>query len=295
MTVKKYDKWLIWDFDGFCNLNCEYCNESKASDGTARKIDTSSLLKALKGNTYRINFSGGGEPFLIDNFIDACKSITADHFISMNTNLTSVKVREFAENIKPERVVEICASLHYKELVKKGLLERYISNFILLKKKGFPVAAKCVAHPSLMHAAKKIRMHFKERGIYVIFEAFNGTWNGRRYPHSYTGKEKETFGFPKDYLEGFFNKGKLCNAGFNAGFIHKNGNVTYCMGIEKSIGNIYGKIRFEDTDILCPLEFCSCPLKNYDIRLFKASKFPKSKMINGKFGRIKEFLGLPSL
>ncbi len=263
-----YDKWLLWDYDGICNLECEYCGQVNRSNRASPPIYTSTLLKALAGHVYRIHFAGGGEPFLIEDFINACKAITAGHFISMNTNLTISKVGEFAESIDPLRVVEIHASLHYSELVRRGLLERYIVNFLLLKDRGFPVVAKCVAYPPLAPIAGQIKKSFKERGIDVSFHAFNGLFENRVYPQSYTRDDMKHFGLPGDFMEELLNKGKPCNAGFNSGFVHKDGNITYCKDIRKSIGHIYGKIRFEDTGVICPYEYCDCPLKNFDARLF---------------------------
>jgi organic radical activating enzyme len=66
-----------------------------------RTIDIPVLLRTLDatGKIFKIGFSGG-EPFLVPNIIDACVALMEKHYIELNTNLTSLKIKEFAERIK---------------------------------------------------------------------------------------------------------------------------------------------------------------------------------------------------
>lgn len=120
---QNYDVWLMWQPNFKCNLNCTYCI-IKDSRKTAKvsKINISALIKTLNktNKIFNIDF-GGGEPFLIPNLIEACKEITKNHYVSITTNLTSGKIKEFSEKIDPERVEYIYSSLHIKELERFSL------------------------------------------------------------------------------------------------------------------------------------------------------------------------------
>jgi MoaA/NifB/PqqE/SkfB family radical SAM enzyme len=222
--------------------------------------------------TYRITFTGGGEPFLVPNIIEGCKEITQKHFISINTNLTLPRISEFSKEIDPERVLFILASLHIKELERLNLLKKYINNYRLCKDKGFNIIAAAVGHPSLLDEITKYKRFFQEEGIHFHFDPFIGRYNEKTYPDSYTEKEIEIFGIDINQIEQFRQKGRLCNVGYNVADVSPNGNVTPCVRIRKSIGNVYQNVEFNSKLIRCPFEFCGSPLNIYDPYLLKKAK-----------------------
>jgi MoaA/NifB/PqqE/SkfB family radical SAM enzyme len=275
-----YDIWLRWRvLANRCNLNCAYCfryqvkNKLKKREKVS-KINIPALMRMLNetDKTYRITFTGGGEPFLVPNIIEGCKEITKNHFISLNTNLTLSRITEFSKKIDPERVLFIHASLHIKELKRLNLLKKYINNYRLCKDKGFNIRASEVAHPSLLDEIEKYRRFFQEEGIHLYFTPFKGRYNGKAYPDSYTEKEIGIFGFDINRIDQFRQRGRLCNAGYNVADVSPKGNVTPCFRIQKSIGNVYQKVEFNSKLIRCPFEFCGSPLKIYDPYLLKKAK-----------------------
>jgi MoaA/NifB/PqqE/SkfB family radical SAM enzyme len=269
---QNYDAWLFWAVNYKCNLNCAYCGTRSEKEKKAEKtkIAISDLMSALNktNKTFRITLTGGGEPFLIPNIIEACAEITQKHYISFNTNLTSKRVEEFCEKIDPERVLFIIASLHIKELERLNLLDRFIYNFQLCKAKGFQIYAKEVAYIPLLAEVRKYKTFFEKKGIQIEFNPFIGEYNGKKYPYSYTGEELTIFGLDKIDINKFYQQGKLCNAGYNVGFVNQNGYITPCGMIHKPMGNIYDKINFQNKLIRCPFKFCGCPLNIYDPYLY---------------------------
>ena len=274
VNKQKYDVWLNWSPIAKCNLDCIYCIAAGDRTGKVKKINIPALIKTLDktDKIFRINFTGNGEPFLIPNFIEVCQKLTEKHYISMNTNLTSTKVKELAEKVNPSRVTNILASTHIKELEKHDLLNTYIQNFLLLKQKGFIVTAHEIAYPPLISEVKKYTDFFKDKGIDLNFAPFIGQYQNKKYPDSYTDGELELFGFkkekgndPKKYKQ--FTK--FCNAGYNAFEVDMNGQVYRCSAIRHKYGNVYKKIKFDKTIINCPVKFCPCPLKEFDKGLFK--------------------------
>lgn len=274
LNKANYNAWLHWNVTGKCNFDCEYCfGHSAVGSQKINRIDIDKLISTLEnmGKTFRISFTGG-EPFLIPNFLEACESITQNHFISINSHLASNKVGEFVEKIHAERILFIQASLHMKELDKKNLTHTYIDNFHLCKKKGIQIFAEAVAYPNLAFELEKYREKFVKEEIEFTFGAYYGDYKGKKYPESYTLDEIELFKLDKSELTKFSQKGNLCNAGINAGVVYSNGDVYPCFQIKESIGNIYEEINFEEKLINCPARYCGCPLNVYDEYLFNLLK-----------------------
>ncbi|KKU13899.1 MAG: Radical SAM domain protein [Parcubacteria group bacterium GW2011_GWC2_45_7] len=276
--TKKYDAWLHWSLTDKCNLRCNYCiagSPSKKNAGLS-EINIPALLGTLKrtNKIFRIGLTGGGEPFLVPNFVEACEAITERHYILLLTNLTSSRVKEFAKRINPERVLQITASTHIEELERCKLTDVYVAHFLLLKERGFDVRAREVAHPLLSAEAGHYKQFFKLRGIDLEFEPFLGEFRGEKYPASYSERELKIFDFresKKSILERYCQYGKVCNAGYNTGVVDPEGNISSCYLIKDKIGNIYNNILFREERVVCPFKICYCPLNEFDPYLFKKS------------------------
>ncbi len=276
-----YDILLYWVINDVCNLQCVYCwnNQGQGNNQVIQKIDKTTVskincrsLKYALDKTHKIFLISlsGGEPFLVSNILDVCVEITRKHFLRFNTNLVSGNIKEFTKRIEPQRVWDIEASCHIKELERHNLLDKYIDNFSLCKNKGFPIVAVERAYPPLLREVEKYREFFKKKGIELFFALFCGDCNGKHYPESYTNKELKIFGLADDLdIKMYRSKGKLCNAGYNVGVLSSNGNVTPCFKIRDILGNIFDKIKLKKELIECPHELCGCPLNCYHRHLFE--------------------------
>ena len=270
-----HDAWLHWGVTSRCNLKCVYCISHDA-DNEAKElpppINIPALLRTLDeaNKTFKIRFTGG-EPFLIPNFVEACIKITEKHYIGINTNLACNNVEEFAEKVNPERVTNINASIHIKELERCNLIEKVIDNFLLCKKKGFNIVSSVVAYPPLLREIEKYKNFFNEKGIKLNFSFFIGEYNGKEYPKSYTDEEIEKFGLNKIWLKKYYQYRGICNAGYNVGMVNSSGDVQPCFYIAETMGNVYEKITFKKNLTMCPVKHCTCPVKQIDPYLFKRS------------------------
>ena len=242
-------------------IRIRLCERNK----TIAPVYISALIKALEktGKVFRIGFTGG-EPFLIPNLVEACVELTKKHFISLNTNFITGRTAEFAGKISPQRVVKITASLHIKELERLGLLGKYTDLYHLYLEKGFRIYAQEVAYPALLGEAEGYKKYFHEKGVELKFYPFQGYYDGRLYPESYTSAELRSFSLDRSCLDGFNSKGKVCNTGYNAGVVSPAGDISPCYQRSRDIGNIYGAIRFEDKLTTCPFSFCTCPFHALD-------------------------------
>ena len=273
--AKECSAWLHWTLTNRCNLNCEYCsNLSVKNTGRISKINIPKLTESLDktNRVYKIGFTGGGEPFLIPNLVEACRELTKKHYILLLTNLTLSKTKEFAKKINPEKVLNIIASAHIKELEKRGLLAVYIHNFLLLKQKGFSIETRAVAHPSLLKDAAKYRQLFEKKGIKLKFSPLSIHKNNKKHPYKYSKEEIETFDLKNSDYEcrkDYYKPAGICNAGYNTAVVDPKGNIYICDSIKIKVGNIYDKINFRENLIICPLKFCRCPIHHYDSSLYR--------------------------
>lgn len=276
--TKKYDAWLQWSVTNRCNLRCSYCisGSPKGKNAELCEINIPALLGTLKrtNKVFKIGLTGGGEPFLVPNLTEACEAITERHYISLFTNLTSPRVKEFARRINPEKVLRIRASVHIKELERGKLADTYTANFLSLKERGFDVRAAAVACPSLTDEVDQYKRFFKQKGIDLEFAPFLGEFRGKKYPASYSEQELKVFDFrdsKKSILERYCPYGKVCNAGYNTGVVDPQGNISSCYLIKDKIGHIYNNILFREKQVVCPFKICYCPLNEFDPYLFKKS------------------------
>ena len=183
----------------------------------------------------------------------------------------------------PKKVLSFVGSLHIEQLEKFNLVERYISNFLLLKNYGFNVGAEMVAYPSLAGRIKDIKNFFTDRGIYIFTMPYKGKYNDMKYPESYNEKEIEAFDMPyiSDTQSFICNqKGKICNAGYNFCTIRPAGGVYPCMDSMRKIGNIYRHINFSDKLMKCPYDYCGCALNLYEPTLFNKAKKENNIAVN---------------
>ena len=270
---KKYDAWLQWNLTSQCNFDCIYCfGKTPVNKKELRKIQIEKLLAVLKKTkkVFRIGFTGG-EPFLIPNFVDACKRISEGNYISINSNIILPAVKEFAETIDPERVLFVQASFHPFELKEKNLFENYVTNFHLLGKNNFNVIAEAVAYPPYEKLIDENEKHLNTFGIKLEKAPFIGKYNAVDYPLAYSENEIEFCNLEKERINYHYQKGLTCNAGFNVGVVFSSGDVYPCFQIKNKIGNIYSGINFENEIRKCPAKFCGCPLNKYDPYLFNKS------------------------
>ena len=284
----KYDAIFKWLVTGRCNLSCTYCTNRYKSDikgwKADRKINIKKALKTLEdsGKIYLLSFTGG-EPFLVENLIEASQELSKDHYLSFFSNLTTNKISEFVDKINPKKVYEFIGSLHIEQLEKLNLIERYISNFLLLKNNGFNIKADLVAYPSLVEKIIDTRNFFSDKGIYINTIPFKGKYENRKYPESYTEKELEMFGmsYDSDIKSFIYNqKEKICNAGYNCGVIHPDGSIYPCFENMKKIGNIKRYINFSNKLMKCPYDYCGCALNLFYPYLFDKAKKENNIAVN---------------
>jgi hypothetical protein len=197
VDLPPYDVWLHWVVTQECFLSCGYCGVGSKpfNKRNVKPIDVERMMAALKrsGLTFRVSFTGGGEPMAVPNLVEACAELTREHYLSLNTNLVR-DMRDFADSVDPSRVLMIIASLHLRELERTRNIDKYIENFVACRDAGFPIAAAAVGTPEIIPDLPRFRSMFSPAGIEIGFAAFYGTYEGKVYPDSYTDEELNALG-----------------------------------------------------------------------------------------------------
>ncbi len=271
---RPYDAYLVLAFSKHCNLNCDYCffHDSpvkRDSAGTEIRIDE--LLGTLErsGRVYNLGFSGGGDPLLIPNIVEACEALTRQHYVSFTTNLISRRALELAERLDPARVAYIVGTFHAAELEKYALVEKYLRHYDTFVQRGFEIEAVTVAYPPFLARVERDRALLAAHGIELNYIPFIGQHEGRWYPDAYTSEEIEGFGV-EAHVRGSYRQGQPCNAGYNAGFVlEATADVLPCPHITAARGNIYTQIDFQTEMTRCPVGFCMCPINAYFPHLYE--------------------------
>ena len=261
---------VSWFTNNLCNFSCAYCGNHSKEHPSVGKYSIEHITESFKafGHSGHIIMSGG-EPFLFPSFVELCKSLTKDNYISINTNLSARNVPDFAASINPEKVVMINAGIHLDFRKSKNInIDDFIINYKLFQDKGFNIVASYVVKPEQIGNLAKDINFLKSLGINNISaKSFRGVSMEKNYPQSYTKDEikqiekymHEQIDMP-EYLQFYNYKGRKCSAGKDFFSISPAGDVRRCFSDETSYGNIFeNTFKPLEKEIKCTKEECICP------------------------------------
>jgi MoaA/NifB/PqqE/SkfB family radical SAM enzyme len=281
---------ITWNITNFCNFQCEYCINSNADDlAQIEGIDFLTQKKGFDslGKDWIIHITGG-EPFLMKEFINLCENISTNHYISLNTNLTTANIYQFADHLNPEKVLFISSSVHILEREKRDPnLKKYIEKIIYLQEKRFNIIASYVAFPSVLSRIKDDFKTLKDGGVQNLqFKGFRGLYNKKVYPYAYSDEDISILKtLPYEYPEFEILKGEYSFFGHNCGagnrffVMDEFGNLKRCSSLHREYGNLFkGGIKRDINPKPCPLRNCGCPYEG--IRNVDSSKKSNALLIN---------------
>ncbi|MDQ7903496.1 radical SAM protein [Phytohabitans sp. ZYX-F-186] len=260
-----------WEFDWHltnrCNFFCEYCHPQIRYVLNRKHLDEPDPGLVVRrfddlGKVCLVHMSGG-EPFMFPGFVSLCEGLARGHFISINTNLASNDVEEFARRVPASRVAKVVAAIHMPERERLGEeLTAYARNYLALRTAGFDATALYVLYPPLLDRFADDLDQLRALGVdHVRAKVFKGVHQGRRYPEGYTEQEKALilansgeYVFNRPYLDGVLSfRGQPCTAGVSSFKVTVTGEVRRCASVPTSYGNLYdGTFRPSAVDAPCP-------------------------------------------
>ncbi len=265
---------LTWDLWYRCNYRCSYCwfEMDKVWDklakehegiGVARWIEAWERLYERCG-TISVDVLGG-EPLLYPSGLDLFAGMARWHRLYIISNLSASMdfLERLASRIPPERL-HLSASYHHQF----ARWEEFWDKVLFLAGKGYHPEVTMVSWPPLLDDIDQKRKILEAAGIRCDIHVFQGIWEGRDYPRSYSSRERGILGglVPQDddrqyRMHEAKTIGRLCAAGHVYANVKANGDVFRCgkdSMFSKPMGNMFDpEFRLLDAPAPCPYNFCN--------------------------------------
>lgn len=265
---------LVWDVTSKCNYRCRYCYSEHMPDRLASLGERLSIERVAEAfaehlHGWAIVFIGG-EPFILNEFVEMSAALTSTNLIGIYTNLgLEDQVRRFTERISPKRVTFINCALHAEQ---RSLRDPGFRSFLalgqMLRDRGFRTAVTYVVHPTVeVRVADDVRQ-LADLGVKVYLKVFRGVFAGRSYPECY---DDATLSFIAAHEPPMMRgrpvraevtgEGAACRAGMLLLDMDVDGNVHRCL-TERSmrrncLGNLFaGTLRVLSGPAICPNDVC---------------------------------------
>jgi len=281
-----FDIEASWLLNLLCNYECAYCSSRAHTEHPlVGQLTPEQYLDFFNstGKTWMIHLTGG-EPFFYPDFLRLCQKLTSRHYISINSNLSAPRVRDFAANVDASRVQFIHCAVHVEQRDRRKGWRNLQTNVTALLESGFPLFASLVMTPAAFAEFPRVAAVFATLGVPLIPKAIRGAFERRWYPQAYSAAERGQFrGFSekaelalrtaagqpfrhhptinplldRDYIDGIPDfTGIPCSAGRTSVSIGYDGNIYRC-GEKTLLGNIFERrLDLFAADRPCDDEFC---------------------------------------
>lgn len=157
----------------YCNLQCQYCYVGQHQDFYKKEVimySTEFIKRAFSkerfGGRVLINLCGTGETLLCNRIVDIVKVFLEEgHYVSIITNaLVEETINKLLQGENIQRLFFKC-SLHYEELKKKKLLDKYSQNVNKIIASKASCSIELVPHDELISIRDEIKEYcIKEFG-----------------------------------------------------------------------------------------------------------------------------------
>lgn len=276
--IPPYRVCITWLINNNCNYRCSYCLNGFEEPPGFRILspeEWSSVWENIYNNYGTVSMQiTGGEPAVYPNFFKIMKEISRMHYIDLQTNLFW-DPQEIIGYISLEHISRIGGSYHpqYTEF------EPFLEKLVKLRDAGFWVEVNYVAYPPILDEAKEYLNMAEEKKIKFTTLSFQGEYQGRRYPESYSDDEKAILKklnlasgeSAESMLDWDIQKKKIgnseeaeeplriCRMGQMYTWIKPNGEAMRCCKSSLVLGNIIdGTFSLLDEAIPCNLKNCIC-------------------------------------
>jgi MoaA/NifB/PqqE/SkfB family radical SAM enzyme len=262
-----YDIEVDWNLLDACNYRCDYCLNEAATLASKMRTFAAPIVwrSAFSATqlTWLIHITGG-EPSAYPGFVGLCESLTADHYISLNSNLTNRSLIDFSRVINPARVSFVNAGLHLEERRRHGRMDTFLRNADALRSAGFRILVSLVATPGVLARFDEAINLLASAQLFPIPKLLRGMHQGETYPKAYSIEDKVLFRKYSKMARRFYRympalvaespsldilhddtyvdglpvfKGRSCEAGHMFVQMHANGDVFRC-GSKTPQGNL---------------------------------------------------------
>ena len=260
--MQERQNYVMWNMTRQCNYRCAYCYYPHVPPPVRDNLDPDALLDFLDntGKSWLVGMTGG-EPLLYPDFVALCRRLTANHRISIDSNLSLPGlVRRFVRDVDPARVDEFYVSLHIEERERTHGVGHFVDSVRLLQSAGHTVIVNYVLHPSLVDRFPRDRDFFAVRGITLRPRPFKGLFAGRHYPEAYGELAKDYLSLhPGAGTKMVFNfYGIPCEGGRSFIRMEPDGTVFRCAGEKTVLGTVHQGVTLHREPEPCRVTRCPC-------------------------------------
>jgi len=270
---------ITWLINNKCNYHCMYClNNFEEPPGfkVLTPDDWFLIWQDIyqKYGTVSMQVTGG-EPTIYPHCFEILDNIGRMHYIDLQTNL-SWDPQEFIAKVSTGSVSRIGGSFHPQYTEFGPFLEKMVR----LKEAGYKhVEINFVAYPPLLKTAETYLNMAKEKQVQFSTLSFQGEYEGKKYPESYSDAEKailmrinvssgESAEAMADWdiekkkvaeVEVSESALRLCRMGQMYTWIKPDGEAMRCCKSSAVLGNIIDRtFNLSDEVLACHIKNCIC-------------------------------------
>ncbi len=247
-----------------CNFRCDYCVAKGFNNVPVVRMDMEAIRQAFEKIDADVIVTSlecqGGEPTIHPQFAELvalCSEFGAVSFPSNN----SQNPQRWLPDDHASRLY-IRSALHPEG---EEMLEKYTDHARYLIDAGADFACIFIAHPERMDMIDEYRAHFEKYGIPFFPSAFIGTYEDKKYPHSYSDEEKTMLGLDNTdtywahKIQPHTNRcrnfrGIPCLAGYKSIVIGAKGSLRRCGYDKRPLDKPLDKAE------PCEINHCGCGL-----------------------------------
>lgn len=234
----KNNREIVFAIRGLCNYHCHYCVGHHTKTEVAH-YDTEKLKRfyeSLDAFTVTSFECAYGEPTIHPQIREILEIITNKGMASLPSN-NSIDPRLWLPEKNLSRIY-LRAALHPQGETD---ITGFFSRLHTIKELGAKAFAIFVVHPTRMAKLRKYREIAANYGLTLSAVPFQGKYEGKLYPYTYTEEELHELGLGQDQKRAWWYhrlvpemnirdfSGIPCNAGYSSILIDENQKIRRCL------------------------------------------------------------------
>lgn len=250
-VVPRRTTTVLWGYNGAaapCNYKCPYCSDHglrpKKHYFKGSLDQWQAAFKNAFSNQHLVFYISYGEPMLGKLFYEVTGMIATEPNweMMMTSNLSQPLDRLVKTRLAREGRLNINASFHPTETT----IDEFLKKLLFLREHGIKCPVIYVMYPPLMDEFENYFRTFNGHNFLVHVRAFEGEYNGKKYPRDYAERERRFIAKYADNatIKYMLNRpttwawGKLAYHGMYYIFVTNEGDVGTEYYSGRKLGNI---------------------------------------------------------